>query len=103
ENPAAVRDKLQALAESLAGSCSCAKPMGKWTKQRPHETTTCGLQQADLVARVDMEAVLRRQQEREAQGDNVPYVLARTVRSNIQYEASIVIGAKGIGNQADRG
>lgn len=32
-----------------------------------------------------------------------PYVLARTVRSNIQYEASIMIGAKGVGNQADRG
>lgn len=47
------------------------------------------------------QAVYKRQQERP--GDNVPYVLARTVRSNIQYEASIMIGAKGVGNQADRG
>lgn len=33
----------------------------------------------------------------------MPYVLARTVRSNIQYEFSILIGARGVGNQADRG
>lgn len=50
-----------------------------------------------------MQAVLKRQRERESFGDNVPYVLARTVRSNIQYEAAIIVGAKGVGNQADRG
>lgn len=55
ENPHAVREKLLSLAKGLAGSCACTKPMGKWTKQRPHETPTCGLQQADLVAGVDME------------------------------------------------
>lgn len=47
--------------------------------------------------------VLERQKSREAAGDNVNYVLARTVRCQLQYLASVNIGARGVGNQAKRG
>ena len=36
-------------------------------------------------------------------GDNVSYALARTVRSNIQYQAAMALGAKGADNQCKRG
>ncbi|CAN0375761.1 unnamed protein product, partial [Ectocarpus sp. 13 AM-2016] len=47
--------------------------------------------------------VLDRQKERDSEGDNVPCVLARTVRSNLQYLAAREIGATGQGNQCRRG
>ena len=39
--------------------------------------------------------VLERQKKREAHGDNVDYILARTVRCQLQYSAALAIGAKG--------
>ena len=48
----------------------------------------------------------KRQKERAAKGqpgDDVPYVLAWTIRSNIQYNAAIALKAKGGGNQCRRG
>lgn len=50
-----------------------------------------------------VQEVLKRQQERKEVGDDVPYALARTMRSRVQYEASYMIGARGKGNQANRG
>ena len=48
--------------------------------------------------------VWQRQQARSDNGDDVPYVLVRTVRSNIRNEAAaIALGANGAGNQAVRG
>ncbi|CAM9968027.1 unnamed protein product, partial [Pylaiella littoralis] len=35
--------------------------------------------------------------------DNVPYVLARTIRSNLHQEAAKLIGCTGMGNQCKRG
>lgn len=39
---------------------------------------------------------LDRLKERDSAGDNVSYVLARTVWSNLQYLAALAIGAKGL-------
>ncbi|CAN0356412.1 unnamed protein product, partial [Ectocarpus sp. 4 AP-2014] len=47
--------------------------------------------------------VLDRQKERDSEGDKVSYMLARTVRSNVQYLAAQEIGASGQGNQCRRG
>ncbi|CAN0431557.1 unnamed protein product, partial [Pylaiella littoralis] len=41
--------------------------------------------------------VMARQKSRAQSGDNVNYVLARMVRSNLQYNAAIEIGARGGG------
>lgn len=46
---------------------------------------------------------MERQKKRDGYGDNVDYVLARTVRCQLQYEASRAIGAIGAGKQAKRG
>ena len=56
-----------------------------------------------LPPRPRVQGVLDRQKERESQGDNVPYVLARTVWSNLQYEAALLIGCTGAGSQCLRG
>lgn len=53
-----------------------------------------------------LQQAFERQKERAAKGqpgDDVPYVLARTARSNIQYNAVIAIKAKRSGNQCKRG
>lgn len=47
-------------------------------------------------------AVLDRQKERGDKGDNVPYEVARTVRSGLLYQAAYGIGCRG-GNQCGRG
>lgn len=47
--------------------------------------------------------VHKRQVELAHKGDDVSYALARTVRSNIQYQAAMELGAKGAGNQCKRG
>ncbi|CAN0436503.1 unnamed protein product, partial [Pylaiella littoralis] len=54
-------------------------------KKNPNRTTTCGNQQGFLVSQLDIQGVLDRQKEREGNGDNGSYVLARTIRSNLQY------------------
>ena len=46
--------------------------------------------------------VLERQKQRGG-SDDVPYILARTVRSCLQYNASIALGCRGTGNQCPRG
>eukprot|EP00752_Nemacystus_decipiens_P004378 g4001.t1 len=84
-------------------SCDCETPLPKWDKTDPNRTTTCGRQEGDIVAALDLQEVLERQKSREAYGDNVNYVLARTVRGQLQYLASRSIGARGVGNQAKRG
>lgn len=48
-----------------------------------------------------MQQILARQEEME--GDNVGYLLARTVRSCVQFNAAKDLGCKGQGNQCLRG
>eukprot|EP00752_Nemacystus_decipiens_P015919 g14226.t1 len=101
ENPAGVREWIGGRANMI--SCDCETPLPKWDKTDPNRTTTCGRQEGDIVAALDLQEVLERQKSREAYGDNVNYVLARTVRGQLQYLASRSIGARGVGNQAKRG
>ena len=53
-----------------------------------------------------MQQAFERQKERAVKGqpgDDVPNILARTIRSNIQFNAAIALKAKGSGNQYKRG
>ncbi|CAN0194921.1 unnamed protein product, partial [Ectocarpus fasciculatus] len=103
ENPGGVRPLLREQAETAAQQCGCQTPLPKWKKGDPGGVTTCGRQQAHIIAGVSIQHVLDRQKERDSQGDNVSYVLARTVRSNLQYLAAQELGASGQGNQCRRG
>lgn len=49
------------------------------------------------------QTILEGQNQRRGDGDDVGYVLARTVRSCILHEASKALGAVGPGNQCKRG
>ncbi|CAM9715068.1 unnamed protein product [Pylaiella littoralis] len=50
-----------------------------------------------------MEAVMDRQKKRAAEGDNVDYVLARTVRCILQYDAPLLSRRRGGGTSANAG
>ena len=52
-----------------------------------------------------VQGVFKRQKEQgqNDRPDDVPYVLARSIRSNLQYQAAAGIGARGVGNMAVRG
>ncbi|CAN0281023.1 unnamed protein product, partial [Pylaiella littoralis] len=102
-DPSHIRDWLEQQVPEAAGECECEVPLPKWDKKNPNRTTTCGNQQGFLVSQLDIQGVLDRQKEREGNGDNVSYVLARTIRSNLQYEAAKLIGCTGMGNQCKRG
>ncbi|CAM9866587.1 unnamed protein product [Pylaiella littoralis] len=82
-DPSHIRDWLEQQVPEAAGECECEVPLPKWDKKKPNRTTTCGNQQGILVSQVDIQHVLDRQKEREGNGDNVSYVLARTIRSNL--------------------
>ncbi|CAB1108801.1 unnamed protein product [Ectocarpus sp. CCAP 1310/34] len=73
-NPGGVRALLKEQAVTAAKGCGCETPQPGWDKSDPDRITTCGRQQAHIIAGVSI-------QERDSQGDNVSYVLARTVRS----------------------
>ena len=52
-----------------------------------------------------IQGVFKRQKEQGQKGrpDDVPYVLARSIRDKLQYQAAAGIGARGVGNMAVRG
>ncbi|CAN0364207.1 unnamed protein product, partial [Ectocarpus sp. 6 AP-2014] len=103
ENPGGARSLLREQAETAAQGCGCQTPLPQWKKGDPGGVTTCGRQQAHIIAGVSIQHVLDRQEAKDSEDDNVPYVLARTVRSNLQYLAAQEIGATGQGNQCRRG
>ncbi|CAB1096776.1 unnamed protein product [Ectocarpus sp. CCAP 1310/34] len=102
-NSGGVRALLEEQAVTAAKGCGCETPQPGWDKSDPDRITTCGRQQAHIIAGVSIQHVLDRQKERDSQGDNVSYVLARTVRRILQYLAAQEIGASGQGNQCRRG
>ena len=55
DNPPSVRGWLLTLAKEQAGECECETPLPKWTKGSEPGATTCGRQQAEVVAGVDMQ------------------------------------------------
>ena len=48
-----------------------------------------------------MQAIFERQKQRGGDGEG-PYILARTVRSCMQYSAAVDIGCRGGGNESQR-
>ncbi|CAM9856679.1 unnamed protein product [Pylaiella littoralis] len=91
-----------------AGECECEVRLPRWDKKHPNRTTTCGNQQGFLVSQPT--STYSRQPGRagspKGEGgkyDNVPYVIARTIRSNLHQEAAKLIGCTGMGNQCKRG
>ena len=52
-----------------------------------------------------VQGVFKRQKEQGQKGrpHDVPHVLARSIRSNLQYQAAAEIGARGVRNMAVRG
>ncbi|CAM9662443.1 unnamed protein product, partial [Ectocarpus sp. 13 AM-2016] len=74
-----------------AGECESETP-----------TTTCGCQQTHLISPTSISSMSSTVRRRDSYGDNVSYVLVRTVRSNRQYLAALEIGARGTGHQCQR-
>ena len=81
---------------------------GPYTPSVSHQLTLVSVKQTQLPptsAVHFLQAIFKRQKEQGQKGrpDDVPYVLARSVRSNLQYQAAAEIGARGGGNMAVRG